>query len=76
MIRAGMSVTSKSTTCSPDEVESVLLDPDASEGVSRSSGRPTVRGYTFTGRFILVVYDIESESPAVIRPVTAYEPGD
>ena len=61
---------------SPDEVESVLFDPDATEGISRSSGRPLVRGYTYTGRYIVVVYDVESDNPPVIRPITAYEPGD
>jgi hypothetical protein len=57
----------------PDEVESVLLDPDAKEDVSRSSGRPIVFGYTFTDRYIAVVYEVLAEDPAIVRPVTAYE---
>ena len=56
-----------------DEVESVLLDPDAEELVSRSSGRPAVRGTTDTGRVIVVVYGVASDDPLVIRPITAYE---
>ena len=61
---------------SPDEVESVLLDPDATEGISRLTGHPLVRGYTYTGRYIVVIYDVESKDPPVIWLVTAYEPGD
>jgi hypothetical protein len=60
----------------PDEVESVLLDPDATEGRSRSSGRPIVLGYTYTDRYIVVVYEILEENPPVVRPVTAYEVDD
>ena len=59
---------------SPDEVESVLLADDAAEGTSRSSGRPLVAGFTFTGRWIVVVYEVAATDPAVLRPVTAYEP--
>jgi hypothetical protein len=34
----------------PEEVDSVLLDPDATHDVSGSSGRPAVFGTTHTGR--------------------------
>ena len=57
----------------PDEVESVLLDPEAVENVSRSSVRPMVFGYTFTDRYIAVVYEVLSDDPAILRPITAYE---
>ena len=57
----------------PDEVEDVLDDPDASGGISRSTGRPIVWGWSFTGKHILVVFDILEDDPLVIRPVTAYE---
>jgi uncharacterized DUF497 family protein len=57
----------------PEEVESVLLDDRARAGTSRSSGRPMVSGPTSTGRYILVVYEVASDHPAVLRPVTAYE---
>ena len=60
----------------PDEVESVLLDPDATEGRSRSSGRPLVFGYTYTGRYIVVIYEVFEDDPPIIRPVTAYEVDD
>jgi hypothetical protein len=59
---------------SPDEVESVLLADDAAEGTSQSSGRPLVSGFTFTGRWIVVVYEVAATDPIVLRPVTAYEP--
>ena len=60
----------------PDEVESVLLDPDALEDRSRSSGRPMVLGYTYTDRYIAVIDEILEEEPPVVRPVTAYEVDD
>lgn len=56
------------------EVESVLLDPDAREDFSHSSGRPLVAGYTDTDRYIVVIYEVESEDPLVLYPITAYEP--
>jgi len=60
-----------------DEVESVLLDDSLPEEVDRS--RPeyrVVEGYTYTGRFIVVVFAVLSERPPVIRPVTAFEPDE
>ncbi len=58
----------------PDEVESVLRDPNASHDVSGSSGRPVVFGTTSTGRYIVVVYEVLSpDDPPIVRPITAYE---
>lgn len=59
-----------------EEVESVLLDGGSREGRSRSSGRPMVSGTTFTGRYIVVIYEVASDEPAVLRPVTAFELGE
>ena len=58
----------------PEEVESVLLDPTAEVDESSSSGRPIVMGETDTGRYIVVIFEVECEDPLVIYPVTAYEP--
>ncbi len=58
----------------PDDVESVLLDPDAEDVESRSSGRRAVRGWTSDGRWIFVAYEVSSDHPLVLYPVTAYEP--
>lgn len=58
-----------------DEVDFVLENPHSS-GVSDSSDRPCVFGYTPDGRYIVVVYE-EVDDDTVI-PVTAYdvaEPG-
>lgn len=58
----------------PDEVESVLLDPDTSHDVSGSSGRPVVFGTTSTGRHIVVVYEVlNPDDPLILRPITAYD---
>jgi hypothetical protein len=48
----------------------VLTDP-VSDGVSRSSGRPMVFGFTRTGKSIAVVYEQVDEE--TVYPVTAYE---
>ena len=53
-----------------DEVEEVLANP-ASEGLSKSTGRPVAWGYTQEGLYLIVVYEqVDEES---IRVVTAYE---
>jgi len=60
---------------SPDEVDSVLLDDGIPAEMDRANPRHrVVQGYTFTDRWIVVVYDVLSERPPVLRPVTAYEP--
>jgi hypothetical protein len=59
---------------SPEEVEDVLYDPGARDGVSRSTGRPVRIGWTGSGKYILVVYETATDSGiTVVRPVTAYE---
>ena len=57
----------------PEEVESVLLDDGVPTAFSRSTNRPCKFGYTFSGKFILVVWDELSDDPRMIYPVTAYE---
>ena len=57
----------------PEEVDSVLMDPNIPQRVSRSSGRPCKFGWTDTGKHIIVIWNIEYEDPLTIYPVTAYE---
>jgi len=53
-----------------EDGEEVLSNP-TSEGMSASTGRPCVWGYTLEGIYIIVVYDeIDQDT---IRVVTAYE---
>ncbi len=61
---------------SMEEFELILTDYDSRRGRSRSSGRNTAWGGLPDGREIVIVYDIESTNPLVIRPVTAYEHED
>jgi hypothetical protein len=56
-----------------EEAEEVLLDPQSSRAVSRRSGLPTVFGWTSTGRYLAVVYELVDDDPLTLRPVTAYE---
>ena len=59
---------------SADEVDSVLFDDSTSFDVSDSSGRPIAFGFTLTGRFIAVVFEISNlDDPLILRPITAYE---
>ena len=57
----------------PEDVNEVLMDPVES-GMSRSSGRPIVFGYTTAGRYICVVYDQIDEM--TLYPITAFEVED
>jgi hypothetical protein len=58
----------------PEEVESVLLNPRASHDVSGSTGRPVAFGSTTTGRYIVVVYEVlNPDDPLIVRPITAYD---
>lgn len=57
----------------PEEVDSVLLDPTIPVSVSDSSGRPCKFGWTNTGKHIIVPWIVEYEDPLTIYPVTAYE---
>ena len=51
-----------------DEVDYVLENYQ-SKGVSRSSGRHCVFGYTLDGRYITVIYEEENDDTVI--PVTA-----
>lgn len=55
-----------------DEVEEVLRNPDSEDVVSRSSGNPAVFGWTSTGKYIFVVYELVLDDPRTLYPLTAY----
>lgn len=57
----------------PAEVEAVIRDAREPVGRSRSSGRPCKTGTLSDGRRVYAVWDVLSDSPPVIYPVTAYE---
>lgn len=56
----------------PDEFEEILADDATPHARSRSSGRPMKRGLTRSGQDLVIVYEIESQDPSVVRPVTAF----
>lgn len=56
-----------------EDVEDVMGDPDASTGISRSSGSPITFGETSDGRHIAVVWEQVLDDPRMVRVVTAYE---
>lgn len=56
-----------------EEVESVLQNENSMVGVSRSSQRPQMFGYTMTGRYITVIWEEVHDDPRTIYPITAYE---
>ena len=55
-----------------DEVEEVLRNPDSEDVVSRSSGQPAVFGWTSTGKYLFVVYELVLDEPYTVYPITAY----
>ena len=56
-----------------DEVEDVLLNPANQVTVSRTSGNPIVFGYTETGRYIAVLFELIDDNPRTLYPLTAYD---
>ncbi len=56
-----------------EDVEEVLANP-TNEGVSVSSGRPCVWGYTLENIYIIVIYEEVDED--TIRGITAYDVPD
>jgi uncharacterized DUF497 family protein len=56
-----------------DEVASVLRSRTSSTDESHSSGRPATFGYTDTGRYIIVIWELANEDPKMVYPVTAYD---
>ena len=46
-----------------EAAEEVLLDPQSSRAVSRTSGLPTAFGWTSTGRHLAVVYEVPPPGP-------------
>ncbi len=56
-----------------EEAEEVLLNPQSTRAVSRSSGLPLVFGWTSTGRHLAVVYEVVDDKPLTLRPITAYD---
>ena len=57
----------------PEEVDSVLMDPNIPQQVSHSSGRPCKFGWTDTGKHIIVIWNGEDYDPLTNYPMTAYE---
>jgi hypothetical protein len=56
------------------EVEEILQSLSAVDEVSRSTGRMARRGWTSTGKYLFVVYDLDdSQGIVVVYPITAYE---
>jgi len=57
-----------------DEVESVLKNRMSVVSVSRTTGKRVTFGWTFTDRFIIVVFELDVvDGFTVLTPITAYE---
>jgi hypothetical protein len=56
-----------------DEVDDVMSDPTNPTTESDSSGRPITFGWTQTCRYLAVLWDLISDDPFTIKPVTAYD---
>lgn len=56
-----------------DEVWDVLSNRANQTVPSDSSGRPSTFGWTQTGRYLLVVFEVVDDNPRTLFPVTAYD---
>lgn len=56
-----------------EEAEEVVQDRYEAAVASRSSGRPTVFGWTATGKHLAVVFEVVDESQPQVYVVTAFE---
>lgn len=56
----------------PDEIEDVLLAAEEI-GTSAASGLPLAFGFTASGKYLGVVFEVVEEAPLAVRVVTAYE---
>src|SRR5436309_12012076 len=55
------------------EVEEVVNGNYDTATQSRSSGQPEAFGWTSTGKYITVIFELVSDDPLSIYPITAYE---
>jgi hypothetical protein len=56
-----------------EEAEEVVRDCYEDAVASRSSGRPTVFGWTFTGKYLAVTFEVVDQQLAQVYVVTAFE---
>lgn len=56
-----------------DEFEEVVFNPKNPVAESRSSDNFITFGYTSTGKHIAAIWELVSDEPRAIRPVTAFE---
>jgi hypothetical protein len=56
-----------------EEVEEVVAENYDDATTSASSGKPTVFGWTSTGKYITVVFDVADADVPQVYPMTAYE---
>jgi hypothetical protein len=55
-----------------EEVDEVLRDPNAVDAVSRCSGEAALFGWTSTGKYLFVSYELVLDDPRTVYPLTAY----
>lgn len=56
-----------------EEAEEVVRDSYEAATASRSSGRPTVFGWTSTGKYLAVIFEVVDEALPQVYVVTAFE---
>ena len=56
-----------------EETEEVVRDRYEAAVASRSSGRPTVFGWTSTGKYLAVTFEVVDEESPQVYVVTAFE---
>jgi hypothetical protein len=56
-----------------EDVEEVVGGNYDTATRSRSSGQPEAFGWTASGKYLMVVFELVSDDPLTIYPITAYE---
>lgn len=56
-----------------EEAEEVVRERYETAAASRSSGRPTVFGWTSTGKHLAVIFEVVDEELSQVYVITAYE---
>ena len=56
-----------------EEVDEVLCEHHSNAITSRTTGNPICFGWTTTGKYIAVVFEVVEADPPTVYPITAYE---
>jgi hypothetical protein len=56
-----------------EEVEEVVVEDWDTAIRSRSNGQPEAFGWTTAGKYLTVIFELVTDDPLTVYPITAYE---